>query len=160
MSTNSIVIWTAKSICFLAQFIFPLSKLSEANSYHTTSIRRNSNNHLFGNRNEIKEIKGVACSFAASCMNCSNKSSLIWFYDHVGSCISIFLAASNLFAACLPEKRVWRLHSVCSFWEAAYQFGNSNDWFCLIFHHWWTDQCTKKASRPPSNEYRRSSFSA
>ncbi len=72
----------------------------------------------------------------------------------------IFLAASNLFAACLPEKRVWRLHSVSSCWEAAYQFGNSNHWFCLILHHWRTDQCTQKAFRPPSYEYRRSSFSA
>ena len=79
------------------------------------------------------EIEGVACCFAASCMNCSNKSSLIWFYDHVGSCISFFFAASNLFAARLSKKRVWRLHSVCSFWEAAYQFGNSNHWICLIF---------------------------
>ena len=35
-TTNSIVIWTAKSFFFHAQ-----SKLSEANSYHTTSIRRN-----------------------------------------------------------------------------------------------------------------------
>ncbi len=77
-------------------------------------------------------------SFAALCINCSNKSSLIWFYDHVGSCIAIFPAASNLFAALLSKKRVWRLHSVCSFWEAAYQFGNSNQWFCLIFHHWWS----------------------
>ena len=115
---------------------------------------------IFWNASEIEEIEGVACSFAASCMNCSNKSSLIWFYDHIGSCISIFLAASNLFAARLSKKRLWRLHSVCSFWEAAYQFGNSNHWFCLIFHHWWTDQCTKKAFRPPSYEFRRSSFSA
>jgi hypothetical protein len=82
--------------------------------------------HLFDNRNEIEEIKGVACSFAASCMNCSNKCSLIWFYDHVGSCISIFSAASNLFAARLSKKRVWHLHSVCSFWGAAYQFGSSH----------------------------------
>ena len=66
-------------------------------------------------------------------MNCSNKCSLIWFYDSVGSCVSIFLAARKLFAARLFKKCVWRLHLVCSFWEAAYQFGNSNHFFVSFF---------------------------
>ncbi len=39
-------------------------------------------------------------------MNCSNKLeySLIWFYDNVGSCISIFLAVSKTLAARSSKK--------------------------------------------------------
>ncbi len=43
-TTNSIVIWTANCILFPCSIHFPpfhCSKLSEANSFHTTSIRRN-----------------------------------------------------------------------------------------------------------------------
>jgi hypothetical protein len=43
------------------------------------------------------------------------------------------LAVSNLFAARLSKKRVWCLQSVCSFWEAAYRLGHSNQYFVSFF---------------------------
>jgi hypothetical protein len=47
-------------------------------------------------------------------------------YDHASQ--FFWLPANFLGLVC--KKNVsggdWRLHSVCSFWEAAYQFGNSN----------------------------------
>ena len=40
------------------------------------------------------------------------------------------------------------------------KFGKSNHCLYGTFHHWWTDQCSKKEFRPPSQEYWRTSFSA
>ena len=52
---------------------------------------------------KMLQIMGETYSAAAACVTCSNKSSLIWFHDSVGSCISNVLADRKLFCRSFVE---------------------------------------------------------